>query len=250
VRYHLLEWGHRRTFNNAAGTIFLTSQARDTFVDHNGQLEGQTTIIPHGVSERFACENDNDVYRNFEDNVPFRWLYVSPVKLYKHQWNVVEAVDRLRKEGYPVELDLVGGAEPKAMEKLRRVFREIDSNEEAVRYHGGVSHERIGRFYRTSDAFVFASTCETFGQVLTEAMQAGLPIACSNRTSAPEVVQDGAVYFDPNAPSEVAGAMRKLMDNPELRKRKVRAAQSRVENYSWERCARETFSFIIEATQS
>ena len=40
--------------------------------------------------------------------------YTSIVDVYKHQWNVAEAVLRLRREGMPVTLDLVGPAYPPA----------------------------------------------------------------------------------------------------------------------------------------
>jgi glycosyltransferase involved in cell wall biosynthesis len=250
LRYHLLEWGQQKTFDNAAGTIFLTQTARNAVVERHGSLDGRTNIVPHGVSERFATEDhlNQSPVLNDEDS-PFRWLYVSPIKLYKHQWTVVRAVSALREEGYSVALDLVGGGEPRAMKKLRDALRKTDRDGKAIRYHGRVSHQKIDDFYRNSDAFVFASTCETFGQVLTEAMQAGLPIACSSRSAAPEVVQDAAVHFDPEDLSEMIEAMRTIMDNSELRKRKAQAGRNRVREFSWDRCARETFSFLTEVAR-
>ena len=250
VRYHLLEWGQQKTFDNAAGTIFLTRTARDAVVERHGSIDGRTTIIPHGVSEKFATEDHlNQSPASNDEESPFRWLYVSPIKLYKHQWTVVRAVSALREEGYSVALDLVGGGKPGAMKKLRDALRKTDRDGKAIRYHGRVSHQKVDDFYRNSDAFVFASTCETFGQVLTEAMQAGLPIACSSRSAAPEVVQDAAVHFDPEDLSEMIEAMRTIMDNSELRKRKAQAGRNRVREFSWDRCARETFSFIAEVAR-
>jgi glycosyltransferase involved in cell wall biosynthesis len=251
LRYHLLEWGQQKTFDNAAGTIFLTQTARDAVVERHGSLDGGTTIILHGVSGRFATEDnlDQPPPASDEEDSPFRWLYVSPIKLYKHQWTVVRAVSALREEGYSVALDLVGGGEPRAMKKLRDALRKTNRDGKTIRYHGRVSHQKIDDFYRNSDAFVFASTCETFGQVLTEAMQAGLPIACSSRSVAPEVVQDSAVYFDPKNLSEMVEAMRTIMDNSELRKRKAQAGRNRVREFSWDRCARETFSFLTEVAR-
>jgi len=130
------------------------------------------------------------------------------------------------------------------MEKLRRSLKEIGPYSKFVCYHGRVAHEEVNRFYRRADGFVFASTCETFGQVLTEAMQSGLPIACSNRSAAPEVVQDAGLYFNPERPNEIAEAMHALMINDQTRTEKAAAGTRRAGQFTWERCARDTFSFI------
>ena len=44
--------------------------------------------------------------------------------------------------------------------------------------------------------FVFASSTETFGISLLEAMAVGMPIVCSDKSSLPEVLQNGGLYFD------------------------------------------------------
>ncbi len=245
VRLHLLEWGQRKTFENAAGTIFLSDASKEAFEARHGRLQGETTIIPHGVSERFtSSEKDVRVSELNEESSSFRWLYVSPIRLYKHQWSVVRAVKMLREKGYNVTLDLVGHANAEAMRKLQAALEEVDSNGEFISYHGRVPHREVDELYRGADAFVFASTCETFGQVLTEAMQAGLPIACSNQSAAPEVVGDAGVYFDPEQPSEIADAMRRLMVDKNLRRETALAGSRRVDMFDWERCARDTFSFL------
>ena len=252
LRLHLLEWGQRKTFQRAAGTIFLTRTSQNTFVEQHGKLPGHIAIIPHGVNKKFAHDPETRDFHHpvSKNGKPFRWLYVSPVRLYKHQWNVVRAVEMLEKMGYSIELDLVGHANSSALTKLRSVRQQVDPGGEYIRYHGRVPHRRVDNFYRRADGFVFASTCETFGQVLTEAMQTGLPIACSNRSTAPEVVQDAGEYFDPERPDQIAAAMQKIMEKEDLRKERAQLARERADEYSWSRCARETFSFILDVCKS
>jgi glycosyltransferase involved in cell wall biosynthesis len=247
LRLHLLEWGQQQTFKRAEGVIFLTHTAQNRFEKRHGTIDGRTTVIPHGVSKEF--ESGPIVDRRHElsptDEASFRWLYVSPVRLYKHQWHVVQATAMLREQGYPVELDLVGGLGT-GEEELRSAMSKVDPDQEFIQVRGRVPHRKISKLYKSADSFVFASTCETFGQVLTEAMQAGLPIACSHQSAAPEVVQDAGVYFDPENPADIAEAMAKLMDEDELRREKSRAACKRAKRFSWERCAHETFNFVSD----
>jgi glycosyltransferase involved in cell wall biosynthesis len=84
---------------------------------------------------------------------------------------------------------------------------------------------------------------------LVEAMAAGLPIACSNRGPMPEVLEDGGVYFDPEDPGSIAGAIEDLITDPGKRTRMAARAKELSRQYSWTRCARETFSFIVKITE-
>ncbi len=59
-----------------------------------------------------------------------------------------------------------------------------------------------------ADLLVFPSTYEGFGLPVLEAQQAGVPVACSNAASLPEVAGDGAVYFDPLSVDQMAATIR------------------------------------------
>jgi nucleoside-diphosphate-sugar epimerase len=80
-------------------------------------------------------------------------------------------------------------------------------------------------------------------------MASGLPIACSNRGPMPEVLRDAGVYFDPEKPTEIAEAIRKLIEYPALRTEKAEAAFERARAFTWERCADETFGFLAKCSQ-
>ena len=100
-----------KSFRSADGVIFLTNYAKKQVTKVVGKIKASSAIIPHGLNSRF-CISPKKQYDMTEYSLtkPFHILYVSSVDLYKHQWNVVEAVAKLRKEGYPVALNLVGAA--------------------------------------------------------------------------------------------------------------------------------------------
>ena len=84
---------------------------------------------------------------------------------------------------------------------------------------------------------------------LVEAMAAGLPIACSDRGPMPEVLADGGVYFDPENPHSIAIAIRKLIEDSTLRENVAFKAKLLSQQYSWSRCANETWAFIAETVR-
>lgn len=250
LRYHLLERAQTRAFRNAAGVIFLTRKGLDIVQERTGPLPTRTAIIPHGLAPRFiAPPREALPLSTYNAERPFRWLYVSIVNHYKHQWHVAEAVTRLRQQGLPIVLDLVGPAHASAGKRLKECLARVDPEGTVVRYHGAVPHDEIDRIYREADAFVFASTCETFGQVVLEAMAAGLPVASSNRSAIPDVVGRAGLYFDPEDPGDITRALREMTQDPALRSRLATAAFERAQTYSWERCARETFQFIADVAR-
>ena len=119
------------------------------------------------------------------NNETLRLLYVSTVKKYKHQWNLIDAVGLLRKDGIPIELHLVGGGDSPALNLMQDAIHRNKSDKNFIFYHGILPNEQTLEWYLKADIFVFPSSCETFGISLLEAMTAGLPIASSGLASPP-----------------------------------------------------------------
>lgn len=243
----LLHFTQSRTFRSADGLIFLTNYAQDIVMKSAGRGAARLAVIPHGIEDRF-CRPPRP-QRGIEDystDDPIKLLYVSIVEVYKHQWRVAEAVADLRRSGIPVTLDLVGPAYPPALKKLQQTLRRVDPEQAFIRYRGALPHDSLHELYATADISLFASSCENMPNILLEAMAGGLPIACSNRGPMPEILGDGAAYFDPEDPKDIVKALRVLIESPELRLANANAAFARSKKYSWSRCADETLGFIAQ----
>lgn len=241
----LLHASQKRSFEQADGTIFLTRYAHDTVRGYLDMAQGEVAIIPHGIEERFFREPKKGE-ADFSPLRPFRLLYVSIVDVYKHQWQVAEAVAALRSRGVPIRVEFVGPCYLPAGRRLSEAISRLDPAGEFLQYSGPLPFERLEEAYQRADAFVFASSCENLPNILLEAMAAGLPIACSNRGPMPEVLGDAGVYFDPEQPEEIAGALMRLYRDEQLRMRLALQAHQLAQAFSWERCSRETFSFIAQ----
>jgi glycosyltransferase involved in cell wall biosynthesis len=245
LKWMLLRWTQLETFKNADGVIFLTHFARDVVLRKTGPLACPTAVIAHGVHDRFAQPpRDQRPITDYSEAQPFRIIYVSIVDMYKHQWHVAEAIAKLRRKGLPIELDLIGPYYAPALQRLNDVIDRQPLARECIRYLGPVSYDEMHARYRAADMAVFASSCETFGQIVTEAMSAGLPIACSNRSAMPEILDDAGVYFDPESPDSIAYVLEYFIHAVDLRSEKADAAYYRVQQYKWKKCADETFAFL------
>ncbi|HEY0872218.1 MAG TPA: glycosyltransferase family 1 protein [Vicinamibacterales bacterium] len=232
------------TFRRADGVIFLTEHARRRIMETT-RVRGLEAVIPHGLDSRFFRAIPSRLVEYSPDR-PFRWLYVSAFYRYKHPWNVVEALAMLRKEGAPMVLDLVGPLHPRVKDRLEDTIRRLDPEGKFVNVIPPVAHEELPAVYHGADAFVFASTCENLPNSLLEAMAAGLPIVSSQHPPMPDILGDAGVYCDPEIPASIAGAMKRLWQNPELRARIATAAQERAKAYDWRTCARTTFMLLAQ----
>jgi len=238
------------SFKKSDGVVFLTEYARKTVLNVTGKLRGITCIVPHGINSRFNGEpKPQRAISNYSNDQPYRVLYVSIIDQYKHQWHVVEAVAALRKQGLPIVLDLVGPAYPPALQRLNAVIDQVDAERHWAYYHGSIPFDQLHHHYAIADLGVFASSCENMPNILLEMMASGLPIACSNKGPMPEVLGEAGIYFSPEQPEEIACALHKMIESPLLRMELANASYERVQQYSWQRCADETFGFLAAIKQ-
>lgn len=248
LRQWLLRGIQCRSLTHSRGVIFLTRYASSVIQCTCGRAN-LSRIIPHGVGVDFRKHSPKpQTHDSYKGSV--RLLYVSPVWPFKHQWNVVRAAHLLRSRGYPIHLTLVGSGSPTSLKHLYQQIQESDPHNEFISYLGPLPHSQIPLEMTQSDIFIFASSCENMPNTLVEAMSIGLPIACSKRGPMPEVLQDGGVYFDPEDPSSIADNVMILLNDCSLREYVAQRAYRLSLQYSWRRCATETFDFLAEVAAS
>ncbi|MGA8364125.1 MAG: glycosyltransferase family 1 protein [Solirubrobacteraceae bacterium] len=114
--------------------------------------------------------------------------------------------------------------------------------EQDVRFLGWLSSEELEGLWQAADAFVYPSLYEGFGLPVLEAMARGVPVACSNASSLPEVAGDAALLFDPREEESIVGALERLLsDRPETERLRARGLE-RAGQFTWERTARATLA--------
>jgi phosphatidylinositol alpha-mannosyltransferase len=155
---------------------------------------------------------------------------------------LLEAHRRLRREGVPVTLDVVGGGPAAA------------PSHDGVTFHGVVpTEEELAARYRACDIFVSPATGqESFGIVLLEAMSAARPIVCSDIVGYREVVAPGGTRLVPPAHVEaLTEAIRALAATPSEERRRMGAInRRRAEEFDWDlltRRVRQEYEAAIAA---
>ncbi len=116
-----------------------------------------------------------------------------------------------------------------------------------VRLPGWVSGAELEGLWALAEAFVFPSLYEGFGLPVLEAMARGVPVACSDAASLPEVAGDAALLFDPRDTRAMAEAIQRLLrGGPEVELLRTKGLQ-RARLFTWERTARLTLESYSRA---
>lgn len=245
IRLELLKLVQNNSLKKSTAAIFLTQYASKVIQKSSGKISN-VKIIPHGVSNNFRVLTNNGFWN--EEKKEIKCIYVSNVELYKHQWNVALAIQNIKNKGYNISIDFIGGGAGKAQLKFDKTIKTINNNEYLVQ-HDFVVHSKLPQLIQEKDIFIFASSCENMPNTLIEGMSSGLPIACSNRGPMPEVLQDGGVYFNPENVEEIENAIMNIITNSIDRMRISKRALELSDFYSWKRCSKETFEYLIEINQ-
>jgi glycosyltransferase involved in cell wall biosynthesis len=252
LRFWINYLKQKRCFKNASGIIFISNYAKEFISSKLNLKDKEISIIHHGISPRFELESRPCLpISNYSLNVPFKFLYVSTVHIYKHQWNVVAAIDQLRKKGYPVSLDLVGESIFEPAEKLLlKAIDSFDPEGKFIHWHGHIPYDSIDYYYRSSDGIVYASTCENMPNILIESMASGLPIACSDKNPMPEFLKENGFYFDAKRVDSIACALERLLLSEKERESMIKYNKGEVVQYNWRITSQKTFEFILKHSKN
>ena len=113
--------------------------------------------------------------------------------------------------------------------------------------------ERPGQWVEEADIFVLSSRYESFGNVITEAMVAGLPVIAFDWPWGPgDILRDGedGLLVPPEDVEALAAAMRRLIVDPDLRQRLGEAAAQNVQRFARDAIIAQWDALVAEATRA
>ena len=224
-----MAWRYMHWFYGQLDTVFVNSEEyRQSWIKH-GFDPAKLKILPRGLdTELFhPARREPEFFEKFgEHNGEIRLLYVGRISREKDLDLLAAAYRRLRDEGLPVQLFVVGhGPYSEAFAK---------SLPEAI-FTGYLTGNELAAAYASADIFVFPSTTDTFGNVILEAQACGLPVVVSDSGGPKELVQDTAngLITKSHDEEDFARAIRALVTNPALRERMGKSARNSVIDRSW-----------------
>ncbi|NMP05469.1 glycosyltransferase family 4 protein [Cyanobacteria bacterium 150NLHA] len=194
----------------------------------NGMKPEQIIAIPIRLAKIKQFQLEKTIEQ--EGRNPFL-LYPANLWPHKNHELLLTAWAMARQQGLSKRLNLIctgeGGGRRKWLEELTRELQ----LEDCVSFTGFVSEQEINEFYMQTIGVIFPSLYEGFGMPIVEAMQRGIPLACSNNTACQEISGGASFLFDPRCPQQLAEALIKLSSNKQLRENQRQLGLKRSERY-------------------
>ncbi len=118
---------------------------------------------------------------------------------------------------------------------------------EGVRRLGFLPRAELDALYAAATVVAYPSLREGFGLPVLEAMVQGAAVVTSRGTATAEVAGDAAALVDPLDVDDIAGAIARLLDDEDERRRLGERARARAATFTWERTAAATVAAYQEA---
>jgi glycosyltransferase involved in cell wall biosynthesis len=211
----------------------------DDVVDHLHVPRSKIDVVPLGVGHEPAgvATPEPELRARLDLGERPVLLSVSAKRPHKNLLRLLDAHARISAAERPM-LVLPGYSTPHEAELVARAA-ELGSSDQ-VRFPSWLDQPDLEGLYAVATAFVFPSLYEGFGFPVLEAMRRGVPVACSDRSTLPELAGDAALLFDPEDPEAIHAALVRLLGDGALRDRLRTAGPVQAALFDWDATATAT----------
>ena len=255
----------RQVCRVASRLICVSEYTRASVLEHSGLPPERVVAIPSAPQKRLAAADPQSVERVLSGLRLTRGRYLLyPANFWRHKNHelLLTAFGIYRAQRAPqgasrhpqsdLKLVLTGAPSPRR-DELMEAARRMGLAEWVV-FPGYLPDEDFAALLAGSTAMFFPSIFEGFGMPVLEAMAAGVPVACGNLTSLPEIAGSkdfpAALLFDPRRPSEIVAAIERLESDPALRAGLIERGRRRAANFlTPEEWAARYFAVFQEAAE-
>lgn len=227
-----------RGVKKATKVVAVSQVTKRDLVQHLGVPEERISVVYEGIDHRLFKPTSRRLV-----DYPYL-LFVGSEYPRKNFVGLVESFSKLKSQGEFKNLKLVkvgraGRPEAKFRKHTLQVVEELGLSNEVV-LTGYVAREDLPAYYSGAECFILPSFYEGFGFTPLEAMACGCPVVVSNVASLPEVVGEAAIQVNPHDTDDIAGALRRVLTDEQLKRELVAKGLKQAKQFSWEKTARGT----------
>ncbi len=244
--YLLSSWIEKTAVEAADRVIAVSNKMREDILAHFDADPAKVVVIHNGIDPgRFVRTDRRDALERLGVQQPYV-LFVGRITDQKGIFHLLDAAKTL-PAGVQVVLCASAPDTPEIEERLRRA---VPEHPNVTWINEMVPLDVVTQLYSHAAVFACPSVYEPFGLINLEAMACETPVVASGVGGILEVVEDGktGLLVPPGRPDDLAAALRRVLENPELGRRMGLAGRRRVEEkFSWASVAERTEQVYQEA---
>jgi len=173
-------------------------------------------------------------------------LYLGTLKPSKNVKSLVDAYhvlcSKFNVQGYKL---VIAGKKGWLYQSIFEKTKQLGLENKII-FTGFVPDEEVPILMKGARLFVMPSFWEGFGIPVLEAMDAGVPVVCSNAGSLPEVAGEAALLVNPYNSKDIAERIKKILTNQKLRQKLIESGKERIKMFSWEKCSKIILKTLLE----
>jgi glycosyltransferase involved in cell wall biosynthesis len=226
--------------NTPDALIAISEATRRDLIAYRPELASRVhTVLLGGDHFQSLAKKDSPHPRPY-------FLFVGNLEARKNVLGILAAFESFATNTPGYDLVLIGkpgyGAEP--------ILKGVENSpvSKRIRVVGYTQMPELESYFRHAVALVYPSWIEGFGIPVIEAMHLGCPVITSNTTSTAEIIGDTGWSVDPARTESITDAMfavAKLKNQPDQLAQLVRKAKERAAQFTWKKCAQETFQVYL-----
>ena len=250
----------RRVIARTHVTVAVSDYLADSIAARVGGRPANLHVLRNGVDTELFHPRPHQSTRpadpaHPDDGVPADGpptiLFVGNVVPHKGAHHLVAAAAELARRTRDFRVRIVGSSGLRSSERLSPYELELRRAAaplgDLVEFTPFTDRRSIADVYAAADVFCMpVDWQEPAGQVVTEAMAAGLPVVSARSGGIPEYLGPDGVYVDPRDPVALADALEALVTDPTERRRRGELLRTRVEAFTWERNVRELLALVAD----
>jgi glycosyltransferase involved in cell wall biosynthesis len=217
--------------------VTVSEFARQEIIQHLGARPEDVKVVSEGADHIGRIGADEKILAANNLRPGTFVLVVGNLAAHKNLPALGALAQALAQSG--VKLVITGGFGGKA-------FREMPALTlpEPALYIGRVSDEELKALYGAASCFVFPSRYEGFGLPVAEAMTCGCPVVASGIPVLREIFPQGALFFDPLSPDDIAAKVMQLLADKTMQSKLSEAGIAQTKTMTWQRCGEEMNAII------
>jgi glycosyltransferase involved in cell wall biosynthesis len=248
-KYYAYQYVIKTAARKACSILAVTETAKQEIIDYLGVPAEKIAVTYEAPASHPAANVDVEKTKaKFFLERPY-FLFVGTLERKKNVPMLTKAFDLfLNKYKYDMDLVVAG----KVDEHYPEIYDQaLDiSHRDRLIFTGFVEDTDQAALYQGAYAFVTASLHEGFGLPGLEAMRFGLPVLASNTAVYNEVYDNGAIYFDPLDPEDIASKMKLVVSDQQFHAQLQQQSLQRAALFTWKRTAQQTLEIYQQQTSS
>lgn len=211
--------------------ICVSNSTKNDLQEFYNVSDNKISVIYESSGISTNLINKSNITKNLK---PFL-LYVGSRHGYKNFDNLVIAFSNSEFLKNNYNIIFFGGGKINQDEK--KIISDLKIEKNLIFTEG--SDKNLANLYSRCEAFVYPSIYEGFGITLLEALSFNTKIICSDIPPFKEVCGDAAIYFNPKSFEDIKSKLENCLKN------KINYSfdykEEILKNFSWKKCAEETF---------